>query len=111
MRFPAECVTAEDRAEFCEQLKRELIADHNATKDRATKEAILGKLKIVGYWGAVARDECGAAQRGGEENLAAIKEAAKAKRFKITAEHKDIDYYRDRAATVTAVLPTELLRD
>lgn len=99
MKFPAECKTAEDRAEFCEQLKRELIADH-AKASASGKREIELQLRIVGYHGAKAREECGASIEGFDgTTLSAIKTAAKAERFKIEPEHKDIDYARDVAAT------------
>jgi hypothetical protein len=93
--LPSAVKTDTDLATFCEQLKNQLIADHNASRDWAERELIRARLAIVGQHGYAARKACGAGVGGleseGAKKLQAIKEAAKAKPFKIRAVHKDID--------------------
>lgn len=55
MKFPTDCTTDQDRAEYCELAKRELIKQHNAAPDAAGRSLAVQRLRIVGHWGAVYR--------------------------------------------------------
>lgn len=101
MKFPADCVTARDRAEYALLCKVKLIERHNAEADPAVRYRILKNIDLVSHWAARYRKACGLMAGRDESKFDVIDAfkaaAAKSKRWKPDLE--SIDYYQDRAAT------------